>query len=44
VERVVERAALASNFLILSKTNYADWAAMMCVMLQASMTCGMPST
>jgi hypothetical protein len=33
VERVVERAALASNFPILSKTNYADWTAVMRVML-----------
>jgi hypothetical protein len=34
VERVVDRAAPASNFPILSKTNYADWTAVMRVMLQ----------
>jgi hypothetical protein len=33
VERVVERVALVSNFPIPSKTNYADWAAVMHVML-----------
>jgi hypothetical protein len=35
MECVVERAAPVSNFPILSKTNYADWAAVMRVMLQA---------
>jgi hypothetical protein len=40
VERVVERVALeriapAGNFLMLTKTNYYDWAALMRVMLQA---------
>jgi hypothetical protein len=34
-ERVVERVAPAGNFLVLSKTNYYDWAALMRVMLQA---------
>jgi uncharacterized membrane protein YgcG len=40
VERVVERVtservAPAGNFLVLTKTNYYNWAALMCVMLQA---------
>jgi hypothetical protein len=40
VERVVERVAServapAGNFLVLTKTNYSDWAALMRVMLQA---------
>jgi hypothetical protein len=40
VERVVERVtservAPAGNFLVLTKTNYYDWAALMRVMLQA---------
>jgi hypothetical protein len=40
VERVVERVAServapVGNFLVLTKTNYYDWAALMCVMLQA---------
>jgi hypothetical protein len=30
---MVERVALVSNFPIPSKTNYADWAAVMHVML-----------
>jgi hypothetical protein len=35
IERIVERAALAGNFLLLSKTNYYDWVALMRVMLLA---------
>jgi hypothetical protein len=44
IERVVERVAServapAGNFLVLTKTNYYDWAALMPVMLQAR-ACG----
>jgi hypothetical protein len=35
VERIVERAVLAGNFPVLTKTKYYDWAALMPVMLQA---------
>jgi uncharacterized membrane protein YgcG len=35
IERIIERAVSAWNFLILSKTNYYDWVAIMHVMLQA---------
>jgi hypothetical protein len=36
MERVVsERVAPAGNFSVLTKTNYYDWAALICVMLQA---------
>jgi hypothetical protein len=35
VERVIERAAPAGNFLVLTKSNYYDWAVLMRVMLQA---------
>jgi hypothetical protein len=34
VERIVERAAPAGNFPVLTKTNYYNWAALMHVMLQ----------
>jgi hypothetical protein len=33
VERIVEWAAPVGNFLVLMKTNYYDWAALMRVML-----------
>jgi hypothetical protein len=35
VERIVEWAAPAGNFLVLTKRNYYEWAALMCLMLQA---------
>jgi hypothetical protein len=39
VECTVERATPAENFLILTKMNYYDWAALIRVMLQAT-ACG----
>jgi hypothetical protein len=33
IERIIERAVSAWNFLVLSKTNYYDWVAIMHVML-----------